>query len=382
LKAGQALLPIIGQTMPGSDRTIYMATAESVQAESGARRRLRLLRPFAVALVAAGTLILLIDVVVTVYYSRADTPPLLPPAGEMQEAPASFGFAVIGDSCMRRHVLQEVFRDLGKRNPRFALCLGDVAASYSSTHFEWVLQVFREVSGELPLYLVPGNHDALPRTRGGKPVRGDLLRYYKRAFGQNHYWFAHGETLFIGLDNSLGGFGAEQFAWLEKVLERIRPQYRTCILFMHRPVVDPETGEGYLAPHRREGQLGGIFKQYDQEVGDLRAYTEEHAINLLLCGHIHQYAEVPFGQGKVVTVRPSGQEQRGYAEDSSQGYLWVEVDNEAGKVQCTDVPLPVTAESSFQVANLFLELYPELRPLPWIGLGSLLAGLFGLVVFR
>ena len=185
---------------------------------------------------------------VTIYYisvenyNNAHTRNYLPPAGEFLKGDETFSFAVLSDSGLRDEPLKLVLEDIMKHNYPFVLNLGDQARKLMTSNFELLLQTNNKIFGDLPFYAVPGNHDVLYE---GSEKPEDYLRFYNRSFGQAYYWFTYGETLFIGLDTSKGNLYPKQEEWLKTTLEKLRHSYKTCIVFMHIPPIDPRPGDSY-----------------------------------------------------------------------------------------------------------------------------------------
>jgi Icc-related predicted phosphoesterase len=252
---------------------------------------------------------------VTIYYfsvenyNNAYVRNYLPPAGEFLKGNNEFSFAVMGDSGLRDEPLKLILEDIMKHNYPFVLNLGDQARKLMTSNFELLLQTNNRIFGDFPFYAVPGNHDVV---YGGSDKPEDYLRFYNRSFGQAYYWFTYGNTLFIGLDTSRGNLYPKQEEWLKTTLKKLRSSYKTCIVFMHIPPIDPRPGQNYCMSKTESDKLKSILDKYN--------------ITAILAGHIHEYNTGKFGNIPLYICPPSGQKMRG--EQKFHGYLRCSVEKD------------------------------------------------------
>lgn len=237
----------------------------------------------------------------TVYFT-AQNKNFLPPAGEFMKGPDNFSFAVISDSGMRDEPLELLIKEIKSKDVKFVFHLGDQARDLSINHFEYLLEFLNKRLGDLPLYAVPGNHDI---TKSGRTSS----LYYKRAFGQMHYYFSYGSTLFVILNTADGLFGKDQQVWLENTLSRLRNGFKDCVVLMHEPPVDPRKGESYA--------MAG-------DIEELKAILSKYTITAIIAGHIHEYNEGNFGGIPLYIAPPTGQKMRG--KTLMFGYLLCGID--------------------------------------------------------
>jgi 3',5'-cyclic AMP phosphodiesterase CpdA len=143
---------------------------------------------------------------------------------------------------------------------------------------------------EIPLYLIPGNHDERRALVAAFPEH----EYLVRDGTWLHYVVDDYPVRLIGLDTVVagrpeGGLGPDRLAWLEARLgeERGRPT----ILFMHHPPF--VTGIGHMDAQRLVD-------------GDaLRAVVARHPqVERVLCGHLHRAIQVRFA-GTIASTAPS-----------------------------------------------------------------------------
>ncbi len=150
--------------------------------------------------------------------------------------------------------------------PELLVVTGDLtqATGVDSTRIAR-LKRFREMVDtlHLPVYTVPGEHDALM----------DRGRAYQQVMGPLHYRFEHQGVQFFALDNVSHGFfvGEAQRGWLAKELHSANPDAPTVIL-IHAPLYDaflPWNWYTYDA-----AAVLGLFRGFRQVT--------------VLFGHVHQ----------------------------------------------------------------------------------------------
>ncbi len=180
----------------------------------------------------------------------------------------------------------QLSREMGSLAPKFTVHLGDLThpvptmAAYSKA-----VEDFREITAELnmPLYLIPGNHDV-----GDKPVDwapagvvdDRFLTAWSRNFGCHYQSFNHGGVRFILLNAQIINSGLElerqQQAWLETTLKSADGE--RIMLFLHYPpfLYREDETENYdnLADPGRTWLLNLCVK---------------HSIEALFAGHVHHF---------------------------------------------------------------------------------------------
>ena len=185
----------------------------------------------------------------------------------------SFSFMVFGDvtgaesPIAGQHGGYFAFRSLTERmkqaSPAFAISLGDLATSASALPFRRVRQLLRMVP--VPLTAIPGNHDVF---------RGEAyyLRYFQSLFGADEHSFRAGPVQLVLVNNAMGAYVEEQFAWLEETLRASDAPF--LLVFCHKPIFDLRPG-GCYAMERRDyaEQMHQMFRT--------------HEVTAVLSGHIH-----------------------------------------------------------------------------------------------
>ena len=227
-----------------------------------------------------------------------------PPESQfMQPERTDFNIAIMADSGNNNLVLENVVRD-ARRNPQnhaFMLYLGDLVMNRHETYFYWMLSEIQPKLHHKPFYMVPGNHDVIHD--------GDTDKsFYRSVMGPTYYWFGYGDTLFIGLDSSAEYMEHEQFIWLDSTLSRIRPHFKHCVIFSHRP---PQV----LPGHRDH-------KMDDASIERLRQIVRKYRgkIDVMFFGHLHYFSAQTFEGVPIYTTPTAGQ---GSSVDKRFGYLSV-----------------------------------------------------------
>lgn len=136
---------------------------------------------------------------------------------------------------------------------------------------------------EVPMLVVPGNHDVGEPRHPYQPVNALRLARWRKHFGPDH-WFRDVENWrLIGLNSMLFGSGetaeAEQFDWLERIMSEA--DGRAIAWFTHRPLFldDPAEGDrGYWAPAPEPRSA-------------LIALMRRHGVSLVASGHLHKFRD-------------------------------------------------------------------------------------------
>jgi 3',5'-cyclic AMP phosphodiesterase CpdA len=150
----------------------------------------------------------------------------------------SFSFVVIGDRTGAGPdswgVLDRAIAETNRLKPDFAVHIGDLIngdSTPSVLRSEWDEALRHLDSLQVPLFLVPGNHD-IPNPAG-------RAAWIDR-FGSTRQSFDFARNRFILLDtesaafSAQGGFGSEQMDFLKHAV-RSGPPPKGIFLFMHRP---------------------------------------------------------------------------------------------------------------------------------------------------
>ncbi len=201
------------------------------------------------------------------------------------------GFSARADARFARLVGQ-----INRIKPDFVVLTGDLTYGLTDKHMAAIDAALKQF--EMPVKLIPGNHDV----RDHKS-----LRIYRKKYGSDYYVFTHDNCDFIFLDSMIldpdtpyfstkdSKFHQEldnQWNWLEKALADARLAGRRHVfLLLHIP---PFTDK----PDDR-ATLAGICPAGRKR---LLAMTQKYGVEVILAGHIHRTIEVQADQCTVLTV--------------------------------------------------------------------------------
>ena len=182
----------------------------------------------------------------------------------LQEQPSaeSFSFLVLGD-------IQAGYRNLSRLLKTtsvpcaFAVQTGDLMSHADQGHYRLALYELKKSDLQMPLFVVPGNHDVK-----GNPGLFDI--YFKL----KQFYFVWSGCLFIFLDNSLGAPYDILFQFLEETLKEHQEKVRWTFIFIHRPPIDWEHGE----PHPELKNYSRFFE-----------IQKTYKIDYVFSGHLHDY---------------------------------------------------------------------------------------------
>lgn len=226
-----------------------------------------------------------------------------PPQSQfIQPGQQEFTVAIASDTGANNSVLEQIIIDAQKLapQPNFMLYLGDFVTKKNNTGLYWILYEIKNKLHGIPMYSVPGNHDVAHHHEIDKQM-------YRSVLGPAYYWFGYGDVLFIGLDSSGKFIDDEQFKWLDDTLKNIRPMFKHCIIFSHRPPVD-------LIPGRVKNHTLDA-----PSTEKLESIVRKYKIDAMIFGHVHYYASGTFSGIPVYTTPSGGQEIR--SDIKKYGYV-------------------------------------------------------------
>ncbi len=157
---------------------------------------------------------------------------------KLNNDPATFRFAIVTDRTggARPGVFERAVEQLNWLQPEFVVTVGDLIQG-GSEDLAKINRQWQEFNGfiaklDMPFFYLPGNHDLSNKVADNR--WGEL-------FGRRYYHFVYKDVLFLMLNtedppkNKSGKFGAEQMAYVKKVLEEVRG-VRWTLVFLHKPV--------------------------------------------------------------------------------------------------------------------------------------------------
>ena len=193
--------------------------------------------------------------------------------------------------------------------PAFVLHTGDLTHLSKPAEFDTLQQILTEV--KVPVFYVPGEHDVLEDD--GKSY---LERFGKNTKGAGWHSFDHSGVHFIGLVNvvnlkagGLGSLGAEQLAWLERDVKRLKSS-TPIVVFAHIPLwsIYPEWGWG------------------TDDSAQALSYLKRFGSVSVLNGHIHQVMQKVEGHITFHTAMSTAFPQPAPGTAPSPGPMKVEAD--------------------------------------------------------
>lgn len=218
-----------------------------------------------------------------------------------------FSVALAGDTGAENHVLERVIDDVRRSDTDYAfmLYLGDFVTKKTRTGLSWLLHEIRPHLHGMPFYSTPGNHDVELHHIVDKS-------HYRSMLGSTYYWFGYGRVLFIALDSSGKDIEDEQFEWLDNTLSKIRPVFRHCVIYSHKPPMDliPGVADGHTMDKHSADRLKSILRKYK--------------IDAMIFGHVHYFASGKFAGIPIYTIPAAGQGNR--IGDSKHGYASITFD--------------------------------------------------------
>ena len=176
--------------------------------------------------------------------------------------------------------------------PNAVLITGDLVDRGSDAEYELLAQLIAPLStqGNLPVYLVAGNHDEREALRRNFPAHSYLRQW--APFVQ-YAIDAHALRI-VALDTVIPGQGgglvcAERLDWLDRTLSQA-PEQPTVILMHHPPFV---TGIGHMDRVGLDNSdaLEAVVRRHPQ-------------VERVMCGHLHRSIQARFG-GTVASTCPS-----------------------------------------------------------------------------
>ena len=188
-----------------------------------------------------------------------------------------------------RYCFEDVKRlqdELGDMTPEFAIHLGDVVHPIPALPaYVTAANDAHDIMDRLqiPMYLVPGNHDVGDKPMEYAPagvVRNEYLTLWEEHFGAQYQSFDHGDCHFVTINTPVINSGlaleAEQREWLENDLKANAD--KRIFFFLHYPpyLTQPDETEHYdnIAEPGRSWLLGLI---------------ERYKMEAMFAGHVHNF---------------------------------------------------------------------------------------------
>ncbi len=161
-----------------------------------------------------------------------------------------------------------------------AVMVGDITSGHAVDYLKFIDRLPDQ--DVLLTFSVVGNHD----------LYFDGWKKFYDLFGSTTYYFSVttpvASDLYICLDTGSGTLGSSQYAWLKKVLENDRPQYRHCVVFTHNNL--------FRVRHTT------VTNPCVEELRALSDLTVRHAVDMVITGHDHKRNLVKLGNTTHITL--------------------------------------------------------------------------------
>ena len=173
--------------------------------------------------------------------------------------------------------LTKIIDEINQAKLPFVIITGDLTNQGSNIELATVKRLFDRF--KMPYYVIPGNHETT--------WSESAVKEYYRLFGNDRFFFKHGNSLFIGYNTGPymkmgdGYVKYEDLQWVDKTLSKEAVHGENVFSFAHYPFT--------------EGDLGNWR--------EIVSVLKKHNTVVSFCGHGHQYKEMAFGNLKGIMVR-------------------------------------------------------------------------------
>lgn len=244
----------------------------------------------------------------------------------------AFTFAVFGDRTGGPRegvsVLEQAVVDVNLIGPDLVMTVGDLVQGYNDTA-AW-LEESREYHGimerlDMPWFPVAGNHDVY--WRGPERPEDEHESNYEQHFGPLWYAFEHKDAWFVVLYSDEGdprtgrkSFGdpecqrmsPEQFAWLDRTLERAHGAQHVFVFLHHPRWLEGGYGDDWRRVHTRLARAGNVRAVFAGHIHRMRYDGVRDGIEYFALATVggHLERDIPRGgflhEYHLVTVRDEG----------------------------------------------------------------------------
>jgi len=257
------------------------------------------------------------------------TSPVVLPLPDEEDA---FTFAIFGDRTGGPRegiaVLEQAVVDTNLVGPDLVMTVGDLIQGYNGSE-PW-MEEMREFRGvmerlDMPWFPVAGNHDVY--WRGPDRPEGEHESNYELHFGPLWYAFEHKDSWFVVLYSDEGDpetgrksfsdpasqrMSPEQFAWLDRTLERTKDG-RHVFVFLHHPRwLEGGYGDDWRRVHARLARAGNVRAVFAGHIHRMRYDGVRDGIEYFTLATVGGHLEREIERGgftheyHLVTVRDAG----------------------------------------------------------------------------
>ncbi len=216
----------------------------------------------------------------------------------VQLADPQFGmYPLQKDFHKERENLSLAIEAVNRLHPEFVVICGDLVNNRNDRRQR---EAFREslekLDKDIPLYLVPGNHDL------GNTPTSKTISNYRKNFGADYYSFKRSGWTFIVLNSSLvkepshaRTEASDQLDWLKASLDTASKSQSNIIVFQHHP---------WFVKYANEPN--GYFNIPRKQRMEYLNLLQSHGVSYVFAGHLHQNADGTFQSLSMVTSGPVG----------------------------------------------------------------------------
>jgi len=235
------------------------------------------------------------------------------------------------DARLARRSLQQIVAS----DAEFLVVGGDLVDEDAPEDFALAQRILdEEVSDAMPIYYIPGNHEAQVTGR---------LDNFRAAFGETRFTFDHNGTRFILLNSTFGTLRGSEFAQLPEMKAALDdaetdPTIDNVVVFPHHPTVDPNPQAASQLADRYEVELIERWLTEFREDSDGKgvAYLSGHAHTT----EVRRHDGVPY-----LVLPPAGAKIYGARDDGGfSGWTLFGIDEEDGGAPETPAGLPGSSE--------------------------------------
>ncbi|WP_332370034.1 metallophosphoesterase family protein [Thermococcus kodakarensis] len=174
------------------------------------------------------------------------------PANVSNYTVLAFGDHRPGSGEKQPEVFFKIRDAINKENGAFVIDSGDLV--YSGTIYQWE-ELMKAWKWNKPVFVAVGNHE----------YNGESVNIYHYYFGPTDYAFSLGGYRYIFANNVMNGYRLtdEQWAWLEKELERAKERGERPVIVMHAPPYDPRPSDEHTLDPSDAKKLLELMREYN-----------------------------------------------------------------------------------------------------------------------
>ncbi|MCP4146867.1 MAG: hypothetical protein GY757_03860, partial [bacterium] len=176
------------------------------------------------------------------------------------------------------YIFHKMLKKMAALKPDAIISTGDIISGYTDDA-EKIKSMFDEfddtikIVGDIPFYVVPGNHDMV--------YAREPRKEYIRRYGKTYYSFNMENCHFIMLSSEepgeRGRIAGEQLKWLKADLKKYKDKKMHRFVCVHQPF------------YPRIAHVGNSLDQFPGQRDKIVSLLKKNNIEMTICGHIHIY---------------------------------------------------------------------------------------------